>query len=179
MKLFYEGKYYLQKFDIMFLLQNSVMIPKSFKDECNNWSHNLRIRNTRDHFTFVGPFTDPESIAWIDSLDYIIHYNDYASSPLKAINKQIRKQSREVKLYDDSVQSMRREAVNNMIQDHLRAIKRQAKKAQQELAGLEIMRDHLEHKIEFQFPDGYEPPTPLDTKKEKIISRFFGHYRVP
>ena len=179
MKLDYDGQCYLQKFDVVFILQNSVIIPKSFKKECEKWSSNLLIRNTRDYFTFVGPFVDPESIAWIYSLDYIVDYADYAGWPIKELNKRIRLRIREAKVYDDSVQSMRRDIINNMVQDHIRATRRQAKKTHQELAALEIMRDHLENKIEFNFPEGYTPPTPPESKRQKILERLFGHYRIP
>ena len=179
MKLIYNDQCYLQKFDIAFLLHNIVVLPRSFKKECEKWANDLRIRNTRDHFTFIGPFVNPETIAWIDSLDYIIRYDDYARTPIKALNKRIRTQTREAKIYEETARAMRCEYANNMIQDHLRATKQQARKAQQELAALEIMRDHLEHKIEFEFPEDYTPPAPPEPKKDRFIDRLIGHYRIP
>lgn len=179
MKLTIDNRCYLQKFDLIFILQESVIIPPSFKKECEKWSSNLKVRNTRDNFTFVGPFVDPVSIQWIEDLGYIIDYDNYASSPIKALNKRIRSQTREARLYEESVRTMRRELVSNRIEEHLRATKRQAKKAQQKLAALEILRDHLEHKIEFEFPEGYIPPTPPEPKRSRLFNRILGHYRIP
>ena len=179
MKLIYEGQCYLQKFDIAFLLYNIVNVPQCFRNECKKWSDNLRIRNTRDHFTFIGPFVDPDCVVWIESLNFIVCYNDYISSPIKTLNKRIRAQTKEARFYDESVHTMRREIVNNIIEEHFRATKRQAKKIHQELAGLEIMRDHLEHKIDFEFPDGYTPPSPPEPKRSRLLNRLFGHYRIP
>lgn len=179
MKLTIDNRCYLQKFDLIFILQESVIIPPSFKKECEKWISNLKVRNTRDNFTFVGPFVNPVSIQWIEDLGYIIDYNEYAKLPIKEITRRIRIQNKEARLYEESVHAMRRELVSNRIEEHLRATKRQAKKAQQELAALQIMRDHMEHKIEFDFPEGYEPPTPLVPRSTRLFERFLGHYRIP
>lgn len=179
MKLTIDNRCYLQKFDLIFILQESVIIPPSFKKECEKWSSNLKVRNTRDNFTFVGPFVDPVSIQWIDDLGYIIDYNEYAKLPVREITRRIRIQNKEARLYDDTIHSMRRGFMGDSVEEHYRATKRQAHKVQQELAALQFMRDHMEHKIEFDFPEGYEPPTPPVPRSTRLFERFLGHYRIP
>ena len=181
MKLYYDGKYYLQKFDISFLRKNNIIAPQGFKDECSKYSSKLRVRNTRDHFTFVGPFVKSDTINWLNGLSYIVCYDECVSVPARVLNRRIHKQNREARLYDDDIRSMRRDIANNgMIQDRLHATKRQALKIWHETAALEIMRDHLEHKIDFEFPEGYTPPAPPKmTRKDKILNFLFSHYRIP
>ena len=179
MKLEYNGGYYLQKFDIAFILRYATFVPKSFSEESKKFKQELEPRGTRDLFTFVGPFTNEESMIWIDCLDYVIPYNTFANAPLKELNRKIRRQIREIKTYSESIHAMKRELIDGLIEDYIKATKSQAKIERQELASLEVMRDHLENKIEFHFPDGFVPPTPPKPKKRNIFNRFLGHYRIP
>ena len=179
MKLILGNHCYLQKFDIAFLMHYSVIIPTSFRDEILQYHDALRIRNTRDHFTFIGPFVKPDTIAWINLQRSVIDYEEYASQPIKVLNRRIRMQNRETRVYTNSIHVMRHNCLDSVVEDHLRATKREAKKVEQEIASLEIMRDHLEKKIEFEFPEGYTPPTPPVSTKAKIVERLLGHYSIP
>lgn len=179
MKLILGKHCYLQKFDIAFLLHNSVIIPTSFRDEVLQWQDNLRIRSTRDHFTFIGPFVKPETIEWVNTQSCVIDYNECAQQPIKALNKRIRKQIKETKLYTNSIHVMRHNCLDSAVEDHLRATKRQMRKVEQEIASLEIMRDHMEGKIDFDFPEDYTPPTPPVSQKAKLFDRFLSHYSIP
>jgi|GEM_PF-2613092 len=183
MILKHQNHRYLQKFDVAFILRNSVIIPRSLKKEFDKWSSELKPKNTRDKFTFIGPFVNAESIMWLDMQKYLVSYNDYFGMPIKAISKEIRKEQKELGYYRDSIHVLRTNTLDTANNEPLRATRRQAEKIEQHLAALELLRDHLEGKIQFIFPDGYEPIPPQQPKAQnqvtRLLERLFGHYRIP
>ena len=72
-----KDKLYLQISDIIFIFQHELVLPESVKQDFNE---KLKIKTTRgledNPYTFK-LFTEPETIEFINGLDYIVDYNEY------------------------------------------------------------------------------------------------------
>lgn len=72
-----KDKLYLQISDIIFIFQHELGIPDSVKQDFNG---KLRVKTTRGlddtPYTFK-MFTDPATIEYVNSLEYLIDYDEY------------------------------------------------------------------------------------------------------
>ena len=72
-----KDKLYLQISDIIFIFQHELNLPDSIKEDFNE---KLKIKTTRgledNPYTFK-LFTEPETINFVNGLDYIVDYSEY------------------------------------------------------------------------------------------------------
>ena len=72
-----KDKLYLQISDIIFIFQHELNLPDSIKEDFNE---KLKIKTTRgledNPYTFK-LFTEPETIEFVNGLDYIVDYSEY------------------------------------------------------------------------------------------------------
>ena len=72
-----KDKLYLQISDIIFIFQHELNLPDSVKEDFNE---KLKIKTTRgledNPYTFK-LFTEPETITFVNGLDYIVDYSEY------------------------------------------------------------------------------------------------------
>ena len=83
-----KDKLYLQISDIIFIFRHELNIPEEVKKDFND---KLKVKNISgiedDPYTFK-LFTDPETIAFINGLDYILDYNQYKTLSVHDIYEQ-------------------------------------------------------------------------------------------
>ncbi|MBQ2660861.1 hypothetical protein IJF93_02195 [Candidatus Saccharibacteria bacterium] len=166
MKLKLQSGYYVQKYDIAFVLREAPQIPEGMKKVIFQEEDKFIIKRTRDNFQFVGPFSDAETIAWLDERKWIVDYDQYVGISVKVLQREIKKASKGIQSF---VCAFDRMPDREYLRPHFEA---ELACEEHYLQSLKILRDHRDWKLEFPFPEDYKP-TPHSAKEKGFFARFF------
>lgn len=167
MKLKIGDKVYLQKYEVAYIDHELELVPASIFEEMFHLDDGssygyFSINGADDGHRFAVCFKKPESVKWLMEQDWIVDYSYYEQMSAPVVLSICWKL--ETELHE------RADALKGKPEEYQKA-REELSKLDHQIWSLHIMADHLNGKLDFQFP-AEMPKKPAN--KKGFFARLFG-----